>query len=451
MGETNNGTSCNPTTRDLKRVLGRKELMSLAVGQIIGAGIMALMGAAIGMTGRSVFYAFLLSTIFVVIDSLGSILVGGTVRLRGGDYTKMATLVGKRTAGAYVICDFIWNIGIAILPLSFADYLQSLIPGIPIKATALIVLTFFFIVNLFGVKQAAQVETIMLVVMGLALGSFVVFGMPKVQPGAFGGAPDYFLNGPVGIISAAAFLTYATSGSFVIISYSGECKNPTKDIPFVLIASTLLVAGIYAIISIVAAGVLPIEDVANKSLAVVAKEIFPEPLYIFFIVGGALFALATTLNATFSWITKNMLQAAVDGWFPKKFGMLNKHGAPVYILTMYYILGVVPIVFGFDIEFVADFALILSYVFNFMFAYAIIQLPKVFPEQWKRSSYHCSNGVLWLCAILTVGMSVLNICMLGSDLNPVMIIGNIASLTFAYIYAFLREKHVDMEVSYEDE
>ena len=111
----------------------------------------------------------------------------------------------------------------------------------------------------------------------------------------------------------------------------------------------------------------------------------------------------------------------------------------------------VPIVFGFDIEFVADFALILSYAFNFAFSYAIIRLPKVFPEQWKRSSYHCSNGMLWVCAALTVGMSVLNICMLGSDLNPVMIIGNIASLAFAYIYAFLREKHVDMEVSYEDD
>ena len=264
--------STAPTTKDLKRVLGRKELMSLAIGQIIGAGIMALMGTAIGMTGRSVFYAFLLSTVFVVIDSLGSILIGGTVRLRGGDYTKMAALVGKRTAGAYVICDFIWNIGIAILPLSFADYLQSLIPGIPIKATALVVLTLFFVINLFGVKQAALIETIMLVVMGLALGSFVVFGMPQVQPGAFGGVSNYLLNGPVGIISAAAFLTYATSGSFVVISYSGECKHPTKDTPFVLIASTLVVAGIYAVISIVAAGVLPIEQVADQSLALVAKK-----------------------------------------------------------------------------------------------------------------------------------------------------------------------------------
>lgn len=443
--------STAPTTKDLKRVLGRKELMSLAIGQIIGAGIMALMGAAIGMTERSVFYAFLLSTVFVVIDSLGSILIGGTVRLRGGDYTKMAALVGKRTAGAYVICDFIWNIGIAILPLSFADYLQSLIPGIPIKATALVVLTLFFVINIFGVKQAALIETIMLVVMGLALGSFVVFGMPQVQPGAFGGVSNYLLNGPVGIISAAAFLTYATSGSFVVISYSGECKHPTKDIPFVLIASTLVVAGIYAVISIVAAGVLPIEQVADQSLALVAKKILPEPLFIFFIVGGCLFSLATTLNATFSWITKSLLQASVDGWFPKKFGTLNKHGAPIYILTMYYLLGVVPIVFGFDIEFVADFALILSYAFNFAFSYAIIRLPKVFPEQWKRSSYHCSNSMLWVCAALTVGMSVLNICMLGSDLNPVMIIGNIASLAFAYIYAFLREKHVDMEVSYEDD
>lgn len=39
-----------------------------------------------------------------------------------------------------------------------------------------------------------------------------------------------------------------------------------------LIASTLVVAGIYAVISIVAAGVLPIEQVADQSLALVAKK-----------------------------------------------------------------------------------------------------------------------------------------------------------------------------------
>ena len=50
------------STKDLKRVLGRKELMGIAIGSIIGSGIMVQMGTGIELTGRSANIAFLLST-----------------------------------------------------------------------------------------------------------------------------------------------------------------------------------------------------------------------------------------------------------------------------------------------------------------------------------------------------------------------------------------------------
>ena len=46
------------STKQLKQVLGFWDLMGAAVGQIIGAGIMTLLGSAIAMTGRSVPVAF---------------------------------------------------------------------------------------------------------------------------------------------------------------------------------------------------------------------------------------------------------------------------------------------------------------------------------------------------------------------------------------------------------
>ena len=59
MASTSGGNS----TKELKRVLGFKELFSTAVGQIIGAGIMSLMGAAIAQTGRSICIAFFIDLI----------------------------------------------------------------------------------------------------------------------------------------------------------------------------------------------------------------------------------------------------------------------------------------------------------------------------------------------------------------------------------------------------
>ena len=46
------------STKDLDRVLGKKDFFAIAVGQIIGAGIFSLLPQAIGLTGRSASFAF---------------------------------------------------------------------------------------------------------------------------------------------------------------------------------------------------------------------------------------------------------------------------------------------------------------------------------------------------------------------------------------------------------
>lgn len=64
------------TTKNLNRVLGRKELFGIASGQIIDAGIMSMTGIAIGMTGRSVkntgtdymFYNYALNILYTEIQ-----------------------------------------------------------------------------------------------------------------------------------------------------------------------------------------------------------------------------------------------------------------------------------------------------------------------------------------------------------------------------------------------
>ena len=52
------------STKQLRRVLGKKELISMGIGQIIGSGVFSLTGVAIGYTGRSVILAFYLERCF---------------------------------------------------------------------------------------------------------------------------------------------------------------------------------------------------------------------------------------------------------------------------------------------------------------------------------------------------------------------------------------------------
>ncbi|MGD9569089.1 MAG: APC family permease [Sedimentibacter sp.] len=295
-------TNASLGTKDLKRVLGRKDLMSIAVGQIIGAGIMSLTGVAIGMTGKSVPLSFMVAALFTIIMAIPVIIIGGTVRMRGGQYTQVAILAGQKWAGVFMITYIFSNVALAMYAISFAQYAQSLIPGVPLMPCAIIMLTVFYILNLMGVQGAAFVQNAMVVLMGTGLALFVAFGLGHVQPGIFSG-PDFMTNGVRGIMGAGALLAFAAGGATVVINFGAEAKNPTKDIPIVIIVSTLVVSALYAFMSVVAANVLPISEVANQPLALVAKAVMPSWAFVFFTVCGAGFALSTTLNATLAWVT----------------------------------------------------------------------------------------------------------------------------------------------------
>ena len=84
------------STKQLRRVLGKKELISMGIGQIIGSGVFSLTGVAIGYTGRSVILAFLFGALFSLAVTVPSIFAGSAVRLRGGQYTMASILLGER-------------------------------------------------------------------------------------------------------------------------------------------------------------------------------------------------------------------------------------------------------------------------------------------------------------------------------------------------------------------
>ena len=231
--------------------------------------------------------------------------------MRGGLYTQFGIFVGERWSGYYGIIYIVTKMTLAMYSLSFAQYFIALVPGAPEKAVALGVATFFIGLAFFGVDLAAKVQNLLVIALIAALVVFAVFGFPYVDLGNyFSNADGMFLSDGIGgFLTAVAYLGFATGGATVILDSSAECKNPTKDIPFVIVAS----------------GVLPVPEVANQPLTLVANIVLPGPVYIFFIVCGAMFALATTLNSQMLSAPKPLMQICEDGWLPKSFAQLSKY------------------------------------------------------------------------------------------------------------------------------
>ena len=443
---------------ETKGTLGFMDLMSIAVGQIIGAGVMVMSISALGMTGRSVNIAFMIAAVFTLFTMIPTVFVASVARFHGGTYSQYAVFIHPIFAGFMQYTALLSSVGLGMFGLGLASYIGMLVPAIQNnqKMWAMIFMLAFFALNWFGTAWMAKVQGIMFYFLVAALILFTVMGLPKANIGTyFGnelfGAP-LFANGMSGLVEAASYLTYATGGAQVILAFSAEAKNPTSDIPKVIIIATLSVAFLYALLATVIGGVMPADQViAIGNLAPIADMIMPKPLYYFFVIGGAGFALGTTLNSSIASNFPPMLRAAKDGWFPGVLAKTNKHGVPFVWMFIRMTLNLAVVASGFDTGILGKWTLVIGNVTNFVVIASVGRIDKLFPEQWEKSPYHVSNGVKWLllgCAMFTTGIqATMNL----KGLTMGIILLNVVSMAaFGGLATYLyKSGKVTMNPSYE--
>jgi APA family basic amino acid/polyamine antiporter len=426
--------------------LSRTDLFSMAIGQIIGVGIMTMTGIAIGFTGRSVNLAYLVAGLITIFAAIPQIYIGGTANFYGGQYSQIGVLCGQKAAGIFLYIQLFTSLAISMYTLSFADYFLSLFPNA--KLISFIVLTVLFGMHFFGVKQAARLQNILCAILAIAIAAYIVLGIGNVQG-------DYLTNGFMtkgagGFILASIYLTFAAGGAIYVVNYSSAAKNPTKDIPFVIIASTAIVVIVYAVMSTVAAGVLPVDQVANKPLSVSAAVFMPKTVYTFFVVGGAMFSLLTTLNFNIGMIVYPVMTGCKDGWLPKKLAVKNeKFGSAYLILLLFYLIGIVPILIGLDLNTIANSTVILFTIIRGVIAYSAMQLPKKMPEIWKESKFYVSDRKLKVICIASIVIAAISVLVLLVSTSIIQICGNICILVFSIIMALIFDKRVHLSPAYE--
>lgn len=435
----------NKTT--LKQELGFWDLMGAAVGQIIGAGIMALTGIAIAMTGRSVPLAFILSAVMVLITSLPIAMLNTVARFEGGIYSIIASMFNKKYTGVYTILFVLQNLSLSMYCLSFADYALPFVPMLPRKLLAIGLLLIIYILNMLGIDKFSKFQNIIVSCLVLALTIFTVYGILNMNFSTYYEPETFFTDGILGFLTASAQLTFATGGATLIANLSAEAKNPTRDIPKVIIISTISVAVLYAFMATVAAGILPLSQVAGEPLTHVAKTILPKVLYVFFIVGGAWTALISTLNSQLASCTKPLIQAARDGWIPKKLSYIHpSYRTPIYLLSFFFIVGLLPIVFNINISTISRTVTLTS---SFSYAMVILgfyNMTKKFSKNWERSFLFIRSSLsttLVVAALLVYALQALLMC---RSLPTHFLIGNIIVIIGAFIFANIRYKSNSVNV-----
>ena len=423
--------------------LNFSDCMGMAVGQIIGSGIMVLTGIVIGLTGHGTPYAFILGALLAIATCIPFIILTSTIPASGAGYTYVKRLMGDKAGFMYIGMFVLSQVLIATFAKGFASYFCSIFTGFNEAVVAMVALIVCTGINMVGLKSSALVQKIMVAFLFLSLFLFIAFGLPKVDWSTLSlAASNIMPEGPKNFLTGIALLSFACGGAKFIAENGDDIENPSTTIPKVIILSTSIVAVFYALIGVVAAGVLPLDMVAFENLTHVAKEIFPTWLYLFFVFGGAMFALLTTLNGTLSWVTRGLQAAAREGWLPEKCAEENKNGVPVILLMVFFLMGALPIATGMDLTLISNMGIGTDMLTEFMVLLACWKLPDMLPEEYKKSNFYMKKGtlraVLIFVGILMLGTSYVNL----SDLTVPAAIACAIYVAVLFVYTQLRYKHV---------
>ena len=429
----------------LNKTLSFWDVFAIALGQVIGSGVLVLIGIGIGFTAYAVPFAIILSAIFSIIKQLPIVFMGSAMPATGGLYVYCKRVLGSKIGFFFLALLLITHILIALFALGFAEYALALLPDLNKKYVALSILLTFYLVNLLGIRQAAALQKVMITFLLIGLSSLIFFGILEVDYANFTDQEKLFPDGWYGFGMACVLMSFATGGAYYVSELGGEMKNPHHDLPRAIIFSTLIAAFFIATVSVVAVGILPFEQTAGKTLAEVAKVILPPALYAAFIVGAALFAFATSINSTFSWATKSVLIACKDGWLPKGIAVVNKRfNTPHILLTMLLIVGSAPILVEWDMKYIIMLGSGLVFIYDVVPLLAAFYFARNLPDVFAKAKIKMSEKTLKIISVIGILILLVQANLAFSDIDSTgryLIVGYII---LVIIYIQYRSKKLNI-------
>ena len=289
----------------LKRSLGAGDLIMLAIGAVIGAGIFGAIGTAaagqLGPHGEAIRAGAGPALVF------SFLLLGGACALAGLCYAELAAMIPQAgsayaysyaTLGELVAWIIGWDlileyaVGNVAVAISWGDYFHTLAGGCGVRLpewistgyrTALLspdprihgllnsaprILGMPVLVNLpaFGIvalitwlllrgaRESATANNVMVMIKLLALSLFVAVGATHLKAANY---HPFAPNGFTGIHQGAAIVFFAYIGFDAISTAAEETLNPQRNLPLGILGGLGICTLIYVVVGFVLTGMVP--------------------------------------------------------------------------------------------------------------------------------------------------------------------------------------------------
>ncbi len=428
----------------LKRVLGLPEVAFIAIGFTIGGGIFVFTGIVLKIVGNALPLAFAIAVVPVLISMLPLAMLGSAIPATGANYKYPSRMVSPGLAfvgiWVYILASFFGQI--PLYAISCARYIGTLVSGVPVELTAVAILTVFFVVNLFGVKPAAWAQGLMVVVLIGALIFYSVTGAAAFNPENLKGMFD---KGAGPLLLGVALLTFTYLGSNAIIELGDEINDPGKVIPRAFFICFPVVAAIYILVALATVGAAPMETLlcSTDPMSEVCGACAGGTGRLFFILGGAVLALLTTLNALFIVGTKSLLVVIDDRILPGWLGGLNRRfGTPHILLSVIYVCSVLGVLSGLPLETFASYAALGGMIIFVPVLIASLRLPRLYPERYARSPFKLRGFLLWFCPVVGFLMVAFFSAVIIADLKSPVKVGLFGAFILSGIVYYIIRKRL---------
>ncbi|GAA3223918.1 APC family permease [Actinocorallia longicatena] len=351
---------------ELKRVIGRRVLLLFVVGDILGAGIYALVGKVAGEVGGAIWLPFLISFLLATLTA-----------------TAYAELVGKypRAAGAALYANRAFGIPFVTFLVAFAVMMSGITSAsaaarafggkylaefvtLPTVVGALGFLALVTVVNFVGISESIKVNVVLTIIEGLGLVVIMVIGVAALVSGdgdpgralEFHASDGAFL----GILGGTALAFYALLGFEDSVNLAEEAKDPSRDFPRALFGGLTITVLIYLAVAFTATMLVP-TDVLEKStgplLEVVKAAGLSFPPKLFALI--ALLAVGNTALINMIMASRLVYGMAREGIVPPVLGTVHPRRATPWVAILFTVAIAVVLVCTGDVGGLADTTVLL--------------------------------------------------------------------------------------------
>ena len=284
----------------LKPSLGFWALFVYGVGDILGAGIYALVGKIAGIAGAASWIAFLIAIAAALLTALSyAELVNRFPHSGGASYFCQQAFQRPEPAilvGWLVFCSGVASM--ATLSHAFAGYFGELLPQVSPAVLVVLFLAAVSLVNFLGIELSSlanitctAIETGGLLIIIAAGLFFLSGGHAPVAPPAAPLQPIAW----IAVLQAGALAFYACIGFEDLVNVAEEAREPRRDVPRALLAALLVAGALYLIVAAICVAVVAPERLAESPapLLLVLQQAAPAvPLELFAVI--PLFAVANS-------------------------------------------------------------------------------------------------------------------------------------------------------------